>query len=91
MPPWVGIRAAKCLVQEYGSQYKDTFQKWITDPLWAGLGRVVIMELSYLEEADALHLTEMALNGHLEEFAVRHLEDSTHTEVRARISQHRIR
>ena len=49
------------------------------------------MELSYLEEADALHLTEMALNGHLEEFAVRHLEDSTHTEVRARISQHRIR
>ena len=91
MPPWVGIRAATCVTQAYGDQQKEALARWVSERQWAGLGRAVILELSQVEEALALQLVEMALVGHLEEFAIRHLEQSVHEKVRTRIIQHRTR
>ena len=40
MPPWAGIRAAKCFMDEYSAQSSDTLFRWVSDPRWAGLGAI---------------------------------------------------
>ena len=88
MPPWAGIRAAHCFMEQFASQSPDTLKRWVAEPRWAGLGRVVLMELSKVDEPLAVQLAALALEGHLKDFAVRHLGTSEHAGVREQISQH---
>ncbi len=60
-PPWVGTRAATCLLAGHGEQSIELFRVWVTDPSQAGFGALVLGNLGLLPPDLALELATLAL------------------------------
>jgi len=85
-PPWVGMRAAGCLIQEHGDQPEavSLMTTWVTDPELAGLGLLVLNRLDTLSAETAAALAKTAIaDGPDAEKACTRAAKSTHAEVQA--------
>ncbi len=83
MPAWVPMRAAGCLVELYPEQESERLVAWVTDPEWAGAGRLVLLQLDTMPESVALKVGEASLGGPLAELAAERLDASERPALRA--------
>jgi len=60
-PPWVGMRAAHCLVAGHGVEAADALLRWVTDPETRGLGLLVLDGLARLPEDLAVRIATRAI------------------------------
>lgn len=60
-PPWVGTRAATCLIAGHGEAIADLLRTWVTDPATLGYGWTVLGNLGLLPTALAVELAQLAL------------------------------
>jgi hypothetical protein len=60
-PPWVGTRAATCLIADHAEEVADVLRLWVTDPDLAGFGAVVLNNLGLIDSALAIELATLAL------------------------------
>jgi hypothetical protein len=61
-PPWVGPRAALCLMN-HPKPARAAATRWLADPELAGLADVALQHLGALPEPDALALARLSLIG----------------------------
>jgi hypothetical protein len=85
-PPWVGVRAAQCILQLHAETETARIKRWVQDPTKVGLTLVVLGSLSDLPTHIATPIAAAALTGpHAERVRVR-LHKSPHPSVRALLS-----
>jgi len=72
-PPWVGIRAAQCVIREHHEAKAATIQAWVTQPDRRGLAILTFGLLDELPAPQAKTLQEAALAGPLAEDAKKHI------------------
>ena len=77
MPPYVGIRAATCLIDGASIELTPTLVRWVSDPNTAGLATLVLTEIAALPVEVAHPIAAAALAGPHRETAQRLLTDST--------------
>ena len=65
LPPWVPMRAARCLVAHHGEAAADAFERWVATPEQAGLGQLVLRRTTTLPEPVAARVVARALDGTL--------------------------
>lgn len=63
MPPWVGVRAARCLVTRHAEAAKTTLSAWVVDPEKRGFAFLIADELDQAAEPVALELARAGLAG----------------------------
>ena len=80
-PPWVGIRAAQCVVREHTDAKADTIDTWVSDPTYKGVAMLTFGLLDELPEAAAIRFTTIALESPLADEARKRLADSAHPSV----------
>ena len=78
-PPWVGTRAATCLLLGHGDAVADQLRDWVTDPTQAGFGAIVLNNLGVIDCALAVELATLALT-----------EGPDPEGARTRIAQHEV-
>jgi hypothetical protein len=61
MPPWVGMRAATCLISGHAEEVADLLCHWVTDPELAGFGALVLGNLGLMPIELAVELARLAL------------------------------
>jgi len=86
-PPWVGIRAAQCVIREHTEAKADTIDTWVTDPQYKGLAVLTFGLLDELPESVAMRFATLALEGPMAEDARKRLIDSTHPTVANLVKQ----
>ena len=85
-PPWVGVRAAECIIELRAETELKRIVGWVQDPTKPGLVLVVLGRLNTLPEALAVDIARAALGGpHTTRVASR-LVKSRHPEVRALVA-----
>jgi hypothetical protein len=72
-PPWVGIRAAQCVIREHHEAKAATIQGWVTQPDRRGLAILTFGLLDELPAPQAKTIQEAALAGPLAEDAKKHI------------------
>ena len=83
-PPWVGMRAANCVLQGHAGEAAATLELWVTDPELAGLGLLVLGALDQLEVEQAVGLAAAAIErGPDPEGAKKRVLKSEKAEIRA--------
>jgi len=80
-PPWVGIRAAQCVIREHTEAKADIIDTWVTDPQYKGLAMLTFGLLDELPEAVAMRFATLGIEGPMAEEARKRLIDSTHPTV----------
>ena len=80
-PPWVGIRAAQCVVREHTDAKADTIDTWVSDPTYKGVAMLTFGLLDELPEAAAIRFTTIALESPLADEARKRLADSAYPSV----------
>ena len=82
-PPWVGVRAAQCIIALHGDQEVKRISGWVQDESKPGLVLVVVGALNDISPPTATAIAQAALSGpHADRVAPR-LVKSRHAEVRA--------
>ena len=81
LPPWVGIRAAQCVVREHTEAKADTIDTWVSDPKYKGVAMLTFGLLDELPEAAAIRFTTIALESPMADEARKRLADSAHLSV----------
>ena len=82
-PPWVGIRAAQCVIRHHTEAKAEVIDSWTINPLKPGLAILTIGLLDELPEPMAIRFASAALAGPLAEHATSRLGDSAHATVSA--------
>jgi len=82
-PPWVGVRAAQCIMQLHGENEIERIKRWVQDPDKKGLVLVVLGEIDELAPLTARTIVEAALIGPHNDLVLPRIEKSIHPEVRA--------
>jgi len=82
-PPWVGVRAAQCILQLQGDKEVQRVIGWVQDPAKAGLALLVLGELDMLTEESALQIAQAAMKGPHAARVTPHIHKSVHPQVRA--------
>jgi hypothetical protein len=85
-PPWVGIRAAQCVVSHHADVQADTIEAWMTDPSKMGVAILTLRLLDTLPEPTAIRFATAALAGPLSEKATLRLADSVHPGIKAMVA-----
>jgi len=81
-PPWVGTRAATCLLTGHADEVAELLAQWVTDPATLGFGLLVLGNLDLLAPELAVELATLALEqGPDPEAARTRIATSTHPEV----------
>ena len=62
-PPWVGMRAAECLVEGHATAARSTLLTWVTQPQLKGFGMLVLGKLESVDTPLAIELAKAALSG----------------------------
>ena len=70
-PPWVGIRAATCILQHHHEAAWAHIQHWLTQPELKGLALLVLNEIDSLPEDRAIELAQFAIRAGADPEAVR--------------------
>ena len=63
MPPWVGVRATRCLTTRHAEEAKSTLAAWMADPEKRGLAFLIADGLGDAPEPVALDLARAGLAG----------------------------
>jgi hypothetical protein len=82
-PPWVGIRAAECLITGHAAEVPADLESWVTAPELLGLGLLVFAHVDKLPPAQALHLAQLGLTGPNPRLVKLRLAKSTRPEIQA--------
>lgn len=82
-PPWLGVRAAQCILQLHAETETARIQAWVQDPTKVGLTLVVLGSLSELPAHIATPIAAAALAGPHTERVRPRLHKSAHPSVRA--------
>ena len=61
MPPWVGMRAASCLITGHATETRPALELWVTDPELRGLGILVLGSLDTMPVELATDLATRAI------------------------------
>ena len=80
-PPWVGIRAAQCVIREHTDAKADVIDLWVSESKHRGLSLLTIGLLDELPEPAAMRFATLALDGPFADEARKRLVDSVHTSV----------
>ena len=80
-PPWVGIRAAQCVIREHTDAKADAIDLWVSEPKHRGLALLTMGLLDELPEPAAIRFATLALEGPLADEARKRLVDSIHESV----------
>jgi hypothetical protein len=83
LPPWAPMRAADCLVRGHAVEVRPSIERWVTDPAFTGLGRLVLLDLDAMPVEVAVPVARKALAGPLADLARERVASSTRGEVRA--------
>ena len=62
-PPWVGMRAANCLMTRFPLESKDTFKMWMSGEQTMGLAYLLGAQLSQLPDEVAVEVGRAGLSG----------------------------
>ena len=62
-PPWVGMRAANCLIERFPVESKETFQEWMRSEQTMGLAYLLGAQLSVLPTEVAIDVGRVGLSG----------------------------
>ena len=73
-PPWVGIRAAQCIVRHHHLEKAELIKSWMITPERRGLAILTMGMLKELPPELSLKLQTAALAGPLSEDAKKHIE-----------------
>ena len=80
-PPWVGIRAAQCVIREHTEAKADAIDLWVSEANHRGLALLTMGLLDELPEPAAVRFATLALEGPLADEARERLIDSVHLSV----------
>jgi hypothetical protein len=86
-PAWVPLRVAGCLVQLRAEDAQPAMELWVSDEMYAGLGRLVIRKLDELPEQVAVPVARKALSGQLAILARDQIAASPRSAVRAVLTE----
>lgn len=84
-PPWVGIRAAQCVIDHYAEPEIDRLRGWAVDADRKGLVVLLLGRLDTLPEPIAQAVGEAAMAGPHADLARTRLIESSHPSVRAMV------
>lgn len=94
MPPWVGTRAARCVVARMDTtpEAADAARTWLMDPAQPGLALIVVDHLDALPKDAVRPLAELAIqrvsaDPTFARLATPRLSRSTHAFLRARAAE----
>ncbi len=73
MPPYAGMRSAKCMIDRYPIQGKEHFVSWMQSDNTKGLAILLANNIDLFPADVAQQLTEAGLNGPHKEFIVQRL------------------
>jgi len=73
-PPWVGIRAAQCIVRHHHVEKAELIESWMTTPERRGLAILTMGMLKELPPELGLTLQSAALAGPFSDDAKKHIE-----------------
>lgn len=82
-PPWVGIRAATCVLDRHAQLASPALLDWVEGPRTRGLALLVLDRLDRLPEPLALDLAAAALKGPHAADAAERVARSSKAELRA--------
>lgn len=82
-PPWVGIRAAQCILTHHAAVKADVIDTWVTDPKQRGLAIMVFGMLDVLPEETSVRVAKKALAGPLAAEAKVRIKKSEKPAIRA--------
>ena len=82
-PPWVGIRAAQCILTDHAVEKARVIDGWVVDPDRRGLAILALGMLDTLPEPVALRLAKKALAGPLAADAKKRIANSKRPAVKA--------
>jgi len=81
-PPWVGMRAAECLIAGHPTEITAELDTWVTDPELAGLGILTLNRIDALPIEIATHVAALALEKGPERIGARkRLEKAERPEI----------
>ena len=60
-PPWVGMRAARCILENHSVDAAPVLQRWVVSPELKGLGYLILDSLDALSQDQASDLAKLAL------------------------------
>lgn len=83
MPPWVGTRAATCLMRGHAEEARGALVAWAGAPDKRGLVILMANELDAMPEGVALEVAKAGLAGPYSEDMRKRLAGSQHSAVRA--------
>ncbi len=83
MPPWVGVRAADCLVSEHSVAAREDIAAWVQDPELLGLALIALGGLDKMDPEVALDTARLALEGPLADRARERILKSESEAIRA--------
>lgn len=87
MPPWVGVRAADCLVTEHSVAAREDLEAWVQDPELLGLALIALNGLDKMDHEVAMGVARAALEGPLAEQAGDRILKSMDDEIRGLVVQ----
>ena len=82
-PPWVGIRAAQCILTHHAEAKADVIDTWVIDPDRRGLAIMVFGMLDVLPEETSVRIATKALEGPLADDAKVRIEKSERPVIQA--------
>lgn len=85
-PPWVGIRAATCVLDRHAQLASPALFAWVEGPTTRGLALLVLDRLDRLPDPLALELAAAALKGPHAADAAERVARSSKAELRALLS-----
>ena len=80
-PPWVGIRAATCVLTHHLEAQAAAIDAWVVDPDKKGLALLTLSSLDDVPETAAVRFATLALEGPFADAARARLVDSAHPSV----------
>jgi hypothetical protein len=85
-PPWVGVRAAQCIIELHAETEVKRIEGWVQDSSKPGLTLLVLGALNEVSPQAAQRIAQAALDGPHTAKVQSRLMKSKHPEVRALIA-----
>ena len=86
LPPWVPMRAGRCLVVQHPTLGAPDMVKWVSEVEYKGLATLVFQHLESLPVSVAVEVATLALKGPHKDMARPYIERSTRAELQGLVS-----
>ncbi len=85
-PPWVGVRAADCLITRHADEIAPVLETWVSEPEYLGLALVTLGKLDGMSPEVAEGVAKAALAGPLSEEAIPRIAAAESERLRALVA-----